>query len=472
MPVPNLHNTHHVNNVRMLWTLLVSYRMPLFIFVGSFTLIIAFNLFMREVVHEVFPYKEKVESVRSLLRAHIPTCTAAHRVFARGLRWRVMVGNVLFFIMYVCLYRAVVTNPGYVRRDSCWKEAPECDAESVRRRRASHATQQAMSAETQALMYASLGIDTAAVVPAPPDRLVKTAATTTINNNNNKEDSSANGVSGVTRVGQPQRQPQQQKRGTSGCVVKQLEADGSARWCGVCEVFKPDGAYHCRYCGRCTRHMDHHCFYLNACVGLRNYKFFYLLVMYSTLCGLWCIPQFWWAWRQHYYDGCVDVAYLWELFDEHFVIEPQIYWLWVPVGMAVFSAFTCYLWVYHTRLLWRGQTTLRFLTAVRVERFIYDMRVRLYGRCAPQTSTLVWLIYCACRGCPDDGDSSAAEAENPTGAATAAEERGRRQEVCDHFRRVFGPRQGLHRLLLPIAPPRHQCSCCCFSDDDDDDELQ
>merc|ERR1711871_1228210 len=62
--------------------------------------------------------------------------------------------------------------------------------------------------------------------------------------------------------------------------------DGRQRYCRKCHKFKPDRAHHCKYCGRCVLKMDHHCPWVNNCIGFRNYKYFMLFCMYTTLSAL------------------------------------------------------------------------------------------------------------------------------------------------------------------------------------------
>mmetsp|Transcript_18633 Transcript_18633/g.33675 ORF Transcript_18633/g.33675 Transcript_18633/m.33675 type:complete len:341 (-) Transcript_18633:50-1072(-) len=64
---------------------------------------------------------------------------------------------------------------------------------------------------------------------------------------------------------------------------KERKKDGTLRTCSRCLRRKPDRCHHCRLCDRCVLKMDHHCPWILNCVGYYNYKYFILLVLYSSL---------------------------------------------------------------------------------------------------------------------------------------------------------------------------------------------
>ncbi|KAK3033929.1 hypothetical protein RJ639_032361 [Escallonia herrerae] len=82
----------------------------------------------------------------------------------------------------------------------------------------------------------------------------------------------------------PAYMPDIEHSGDSDPVAKKSVAHLSH--CGKCAAYKPPRAHHCRVCRRCVLRMDHHCLWINNCVGHRNYKAFFVLVIYATVASM------------------------------------------------------------------------------------------------------------------------------------------------------------------------------------------
>ncbi|CAD8122161.1 unnamed protein product [Paramecium sonneborni] len=54
-------------------------------------------------------------------------------------------------------------------------------------------------------------------------------------------------------------------------------------FCKVCQAYVKGPSKHCKQCNRCTELFDHHCVWLNNCIGLRNYKYFFILIVLLEL---------------------------------------------------------------------------------------------------------------------------------------------------------------------------------------------
>mmetsp|Transcript_3269 Transcript_3269/g.8156 ORF Transcript_3269/g.8156 Transcript_3269/m.8156 type:complete len:327 (+) Transcript_3269:60-1040(+) len=68
-----------------------------------------------------------------------------------------------------------------------------------------------------------------------------------------------------------------------GLTFNEVKRTGATRHCKWCQKYKPDRSHHCRVCQTCVLRMDHHCPWLYNCIGQNNHKYFYLLLLYSTI---------------------------------------------------------------------------------------------------------------------------------------------------------------------------------------------
>jgi len=68
----------------------------------------------------------------------------------------------------------------------------------------------------------------------------------------------------------------------SALNVQEKKRSGDRRHCKWCGKYKPDRCHHCRVCRTCVLKMDHHCPWIYNCVGHGNYKYFFLLLVYSV----------------------------------------------------------------------------------------------------------------------------------------------------------------------------------------------
>jgi len=66
-------------------------------------------------------------------------------------------------------------------------------------------------------------------------------------------------------------------------AMQEAKSSGDKRNCKWCQKYKPDRCHHCRVCRMCILKMDHHCPWIYNCVGFRNYKYFFLLLVYTTI---------------------------------------------------------------------------------------------------------------------------------------------------------------------------------------------
>lgn len=116
------------------------------------------------------------------------------------------------------------------------------------------------------------------------------------------------------------------------------------RICKFCTIIKPERAHHCRVCRKCVLKYDHHCRFLSNCIGVLNYKYFFLLLLYSVVLLVFILITM------------LDGFYI---LNEAFGWETAICKVYALTYIFIFVIFVAVfdLFVFHAILLWRGKTT-------------------------------------------------------------------------------------------------------------------
>ncbi|KAK7495495.1 hypothetical protein BaRGS_00013193 [Batillaria attramentaria] len=60
------------------------------------------------------------------------------------------------------------------------------------------------------------------------------------------------------------------------------------RYCDVCVANRPPRSHHCPVCKTCILKRDHHCWFAGTCVGHANHRYFFVLIVYIVVAGVYC----------------------------------------------------------------------------------------------------------------------------------------------------------------------------------------
>ena len=112
-------------------------------------------------------------------------------------------------------------------------------------------------------------------------------------------------------------------------------------YCEPCGWAIPLRAIHCRTCEKCVRRYDHHCPWLGNCVGERNYRFFYLYVIFQTSVV--------YILTYSTYFSFYDTVTNWFWFHKYLILSMMILSVCAPTSTAVF--------IFHNYMIVTGQTT-------------------------------------------------------------------------------------------------------------------